>query len=245
MEHVNLAWPVTSEPLFHWFGYYDMPCWDRRGRYLLSLGVPFEDRPPRADDVAIIGISDQETGRYQAISQTRAFNWQQGAMMNWLLQAPGQQIVFNDRLKDRHVSIIMDVVSGKRRVLGRALSDVGQRGGLALGLNFARIAQTRPGYGYAGLPDSHAADDHPDGDGVFVVDLSTGQSTLAVSMRQVYEYLGWGELDGVKMWFNHTLLNPSETSLVPGAVVSGAQVGVEDSYVLGQARWFGSQTALE
>jgi hypothetical protein len=99
--------------------------------------------------------------------------------------------------------------------VGRAHSDVGLGGRYALGLNFSRIAQTRPGYGYAGLVDPWAEALHPDADGVYVIDLATGRDDLVVSMCDVWDYLGRpAELAAAKMWFNHTLLNPSETRFV-------------------------------
>ena len=206
---------VTCEPLYHWFGYYDMPCWDGSQRRVLSLGLSFEDRPPGPNDEAIIGVSDLESGEYRAIGSTRAFNWQQGAMMHWLPTDPDRTIIYNDRQDGRFVSIALDVDSGQRRVLGRATSDVGIGGKLALGLNFARIAETRPGYGYAGLEDPYADQLHPADDGVYVLDLGSGESWLAVSMRDVFQYMGEpASMASSRMWFNHTLLNPSETRFV-------------------------------
>lgn len=209
---------VTQGPLYHWFGYYDMPCWDATGRYLLSLEVPFQDRPPTADDVATIGMTDLESGEYIRLAQTRAFNWQQGAMLNWLPADPCRKIIYNDRVGNAFVSVVLDVFSGQKRVMGgqpvgrTAISDVGQGGRVALGLNFARIAQTRPGYGYAGLPDLYEDELHPAGDGVFVIDQGSGKSWLAVSMKAVYDYMGQPkDMANAKLWFNHTLLNPSET----------------------------------
>ena len=214
-EMPSIARPVTHGPLYHWFGYYDMPVWDATGRYLLSLEVDFQDRPPTADDLATIGMTDLHSGEYIRLSQTRAFNWQQGAMMHWLPTDPARSIIFNDRIEGRFVSVIMDVLTGERRVLGRATSDVGLSGKLALGLNFARIAATRPGYGYAGLPDPHRAENIPADDGVYAIDLSTGRDGLVASMRDAWEALGRPEeMLGSKVWFNHTLLNPSETRLV-------------------------------
>ena len=206
---------VTRGPLYHWFGYYDMPCWDPSSRYLLSLDVDFQDRPPAVDDEANIGVTDLQTGAHYPLTTTHAFNWQQGAMMHWLPGDSRGQIIFNDRLDHRFVSVMMDVETRKRQVLGRATSDVGLGGRYALGLNFARIHRTRPGYGYAGLFDPCWDEMHPAEDGVHVIDLWTGRDRLAVSMQDVFEALGRpSDMANARMWFNHTLLNPSETRFV-------------------------------
>jgi hypothetical protein len=63
---------VTQGPRYHWFGYYDMPCWDRTGRFLLSLGVDFEHRAPTVDDLAIITLTDLEGGSQTELGCTRA-----------------------------------------------------------------------------------------------------------------------------------------------------------------------------
>ena len=211
----SVARPVTHGPLYHWFGYYDMPVWDATGRYLLSLEVDFQDRPPTADDVATVGMTDLETEEYIRLTQTRAFNWQQGAMLHWLPTDPARSIILNDRIDGRLVSVVMDAMTGQRRVLGRATSDVGLGGTLALGLNFSRIATTRPGYGYLGLADPHRDEKIPADDGVYAIDISTGRDELAVSMREAWEVLGRpAEMLGSRVWFNHTLLNPSESRFV-------------------------------
>jgi len=205
---------ATHPPGYHWFGYYDMPCWDPSGRYLLSLSVDFQDRPPTAADVATIIMTDTKTGEHMCIATTRTFNWQQGCMLRWLDQDP-PAILYNDREGDRLVTVKMNPFTGERRILGRANSDVSKAGDLALGLNFARIATTRPGYGYAGLPDPFAEELHPAQDGVFGIDLCKGEEWLAVSMQDVFDYLEHPEsLQKTKMWFNHTLLNPSGTRFV-------------------------------
>ncbi|NLG26456.1 MAG: hypothetical protein GX557_00980, partial [Chloroflexi bacterium] len=69
MSPYALPRAVTHFPPYHWFGYYDMPCWDASGRFLLSLGVSFQERQPTADDVARIGITDLETGDYRVVAE--------------------------------------------------------------------------------------------------------------------------------------------------------------------------------
>lgn len=180
-----------------------------------SAGDKLPGPPPTADDVATIGMSDLKSGEYVRLTQTRAFNWQQGAMLYWLPTDPDRRILFNHRIEGRFVSAMLDAFSRERRVVGRAIRDVGLGGRLALGLNFARLAQTRPGYGYVGLPDPHQQELHPAEDGVYVVELATGNEWLAVSIREVYDYLGRpDDMGSARLWFNHTMLNPSETRFV-------------------------------
>ena len=68
MPH-DLAYPaaraVTRGPRYHFFGYYDKHPWNASGRYMLGLETTFMDRPPTAEDGAIVGLIDRcnRTGR--------------------------------------------------------------------------------------------------------------------------------------------------------------------------------------
>jgi len=102
-----VARAVTSGPKYHYFGYYDKFPWDASGRCLLGLETRFMDRPPTGDDRAVIGrIALQEGNRWEPIAETKAWNWQQGAMLHWLPTAPDRKIIYNDREGDRFVSVI-------------------------------------------------------------------------------------------------------------------------------------------
>jgi len=203
---------ITHGALYHWFGYYEMPCFDAVGQRVLHLGASFEDRPPRPEDTALIGLTDLARDTMVPLARTWAFNWQQGSMLYWHPQAPDRVVLYNDRVGNVFRTMLLDVETMQTRDLGPAHSDVGRLGQLALTLNYARIAATRPGYGYAGPPDPWADLPYPEEDGVGLLDLSTGRWRLSVSLRQVSADLAVDyDLGGAKLWFNHTLLNPSET----------------------------------
>src|SRR5439155_9256544 len=75
---------VTGGPRHHSFGYYDKTPWDASGRYLLALEAPFCDRSPGPRDVATLGVVDLlESERFIPFGETRAWNWQQGCMLQW------------------------------------------------------------------------------------------------------------------------------------------------------------------
>src|SRR4029079_4709919 len=75
---------LTTGPLHHFFGYIghvqNIP-WNKSGRYILALRTGFQDRMPRADDVAEIVLLDT-THDYEerVVERTRAWNPQQGTM---------------------------------------------------------------------------------------------------------------------------------------------------------------------
>ncbi|HWA86656.1 MAG TPA: hypothetical protein VG710_10565, partial [Opitutus sp.] len=166
------AQAVTRGRLHTFFGYYDKSPWDDSGRWLLGLGATFMDRPPEPDDTLIVGRIDCANNHaWQPIAETRAWNWQQGCMLQWLGGGRSGEIIFNDRRDGRFISRVVDVNSGRERVIDRPVYAVNRTGTHAVSLNFSRLADQRPGYGYAGVPDAWRAEAAPEDDGLLAIDL--------------------------------------------------------------------------
>lgn len=204
---------ITRGPESHWFGYYDKPQFDPTGRYVLGAEVDFDDRSPSPDDVIRLGMVDLERDdTWIEFAETRAWSWQQGCMLQWL---PGSdsKVIYNDRRGDSLVSVILDVFTGESRTLPKPIYAVSPKGDVAVGLNFARVDSTRPGYGYKGAIDPGADKLHPADDGIYAIDLHTGESRLVVSLDQIASVPGEGPMRG-KHWFNHLLFNPDGTRFV-------------------------------
>lgn len=205
---------ITRPPGHHFFGYYDMRPWDPTGRYHLVLEVGFMDRPPAPDDQAVVGVVDLEDGnRFIALARTRAWNFQQGTMLNWLGGADGA-VLFNDRREGRFVCVAHEMPSGAQRVLGPAIGALSDDSRWAATLNFSRIAVTRPGYGYEGIDDPRNAENIPADDGLGLLDVASGDHRIVVSFADLAGrqpgQLAYGR---TKAWFNHVYFNPSATRL--------------------------------
>ena len=200
---------ITQGPRHHFFGYYDKTPWDATGRYILALEVPFMDRPPGPEDRAIIGLVDREHDTFTAVTETRAWNWQQGCMLHWLPTAPEREIIFNDRDGDRFVSVVMDVHTGARRTLPMPIYALSPDGLTAIAPNFSRLATQRPGYGYAGVPDPWAEVLIPEDDGIYRLDVATGACERILSIGDIARYQHHASMEGVMNWLNHLQFDPS------------------------------------
>ncbi len=122
---------------------------------MLCNQVGFENRSPTADDTIRIGMVDlNDNDRWIDLGETRAWNWQQGCMLQWL---PGSrtEVIYNDRADGQFVSHILDVKSGKKRTLPGPVYMIGPDAKSAVEPDFSRLADTRPGYSYAGIPNPY------------------------------------------------------------------------------------------
>lgn len=195
------------------FGYYDKPPWDESGRYLLAMETPFIDRMPAAKDAVAIGVVDLEDGNtWHPITETRAWCWQQGTMLHWLISrdetgapiAPDRhRIIYNDRDGDTLVSVVRDLNGETVLTFPRPVYCLRPDHRQALSVNFARIAHTRPGYGYEGVADTGQDMLAPEDDGIWVMDLETGAHEQIVSIRQAAELEPKPGFAEGKHWFNH------------------------------------------
>ncbi len=205
---------VTPGSGHYFFGYYDKHQWDTTGRWLLGMRATFEGRAVRADDRLEVGTIDlKDDDAWRTVAQTSAWCWQQGCMLQW---RPGteSEIVYNDRDGDRFVAVVHDVRTGERRTLPRPVYTLSDDGRCGLSLNFARVARTRPGYGYEGVSDPGADDPHPADDGVWRMDLDTGEHELVVSIDQLSRHDPPAPTEDTTQWVNHLLINPGASRFI-------------------------------
>ncbi len=217
---------ITSGEGYSWFGYYDKLQFDASGRYVLGMKVGFEHRSPGPNDVVEVGLVDLGDGdRWTRLGESRAWNWQQGCMLQWL---PGstREVVWNDRDGDRFVCHILDIETQARRTLPEPIYSISPDGTWAVSPDFRRLNDCRPGYGYAGLPDPNFGVAAPPDAGIRKVNLQTGESELIISFAEIASspYSG-GYSDGAKHWFNHLLVNPNGTRFIFLHRWRGAQEG--------------------
>jgi hypothetical protein len=205
---------LTAGPQHHFFGYYGVSPWNHDGDKMICLETAFQNRMPRPNETAMIVAVDPATGMTTPITETRAWNLQQGCMLNW---SPRERdtILFNDAADGEIVSVALHLASGKRRVYDRAIESVSPNGRVASCVTYGRLARLRPVVGYAAARDPNPHENHPANDGVHILDLQTGKSRLAVSIRQVYEALAprHAELRDKAMFIQHSVINPASDRL--------------------------------
>ena len=209
MQHISVLTNVRRiSPLDgdYFFGYYDLQPFS--GNIHLAHRVPFADRLPRRDERAEIGIIHLGNGSFERLDTTAAWNFQQGAMLQWLPGRAGEEILYNCVADGELCTAILNIHTGKKRLLDRPVANVSPDGRYALSINFARLFDFRPGYGYATYGDPFYYQYHSREDGVFLIDLVTGKSQLILSLQELWELTGahfsWDEQ---KLVINHVAFN--------------------------------------
>lgn len=199
---------ITPDDGYHYFfGYYDLQPTDTTGRYHLTQRVKFMDRLPESEDIAELGAIDMETGAFAKWSETTAWNFQQGAMLRWY--KGDEHIVYNVFDGEGYRTEIKNIVTGDARRLPMAFADISTDGKHAVCINFPRIYDFRPGYGYAALPDVYADVNAPAEDGVWLMDMESGACKLIISYEEIRRQFPQAPYSDGKLLVNHITFNPS------------------------------------
>ena len=142
------AWRKLSPDDGHYFfGYYDRNPWDQEIRRHLVLKIPQIDRLPERGEKAEIGILDLE-GKYEPLTETRAWCHQQGSMELFLKHRP-DCFIYNDydEKKKQMIARIFQIGKGIIGNYPLPVYAMSPDGKWAVSLNFSRIP--RRGYSYA------------------------------------------------------------------------------------------------
>ncbi len=199
---------TPDDDAHYFFGYYDMRATGKDGKHLCHR-VSFMDRLPTAEDVAEIGYV--ENRKFTKIGTTTAWNFQQGAMLQY--HPTKQDTVFYNVEKDGvFCTVTHNYATGEKKYTDRATACVSPDGKWGLAVNFGRIFAFRPGYGYAGFVDDYANVNAPKEDGVFLTDMQTGIS------RQIVDYATLSTEAGFrpdqKILVNHITFNKTSDRFV-------------------------------
>jgi hypothetical protein len=212
---------VTFGEKHHFFGYIGQ-CqtipWNASGRYILGMEIDQIERMPAPEEAATIILIDTQNGnKIIPIDKTHAWNPQLGTMFYWNPQAPAAKFFFNDRdVESGKVFTVLYDIEKRKRVREYRYEDtpignggVAADGSAWLGLNYGRLARLRLVTGYPGALDWSKEEPAPENDGMFIIDIKTGEKRLLVSYRQLESKIIEldPDLDHDGMFINHTLWN--------------------------------------
>lgn len=218
----KVVFPKVSEPVQitnndkeHLFAsYYGINSWSGDQKYVSVLETDIKYKLPDENDPATLGLVDMKTKKFIPLTQTRAWNFQEGCMAHWLGTNPDSLIIYNDFRNNRYVSVIMNVYTKQEiKVIPYPVSSVSPNGKEAVSINFSRLRITRTDYGYGGKGQNPRADvQFPEDDGIFLVNLETGKAKLIVSISQIREMVPEIPKEGIE-YFAHTRYSKGGTKI--------------------------------
>ncbi len=200
----------------YFFGYYDKSPWDITDRYMLCLRAndTWSDASPREKaDILLIDTekSEGDLNRVRKIAETSAWNVQQSCMLQWLGPDYSSCVIYNDYREDKYVSVILTLATMEEKVIPAAVYSVSADGKFALTLDFSRLYNLRPGYGYYNMPEKTKDAALPDTTAIWKVDLETGEVSDLLKYTDFANFQPRPEMQevGAIHKVNHIMLSPN------------------------------------
>lgn len=211
---------VTPKYSHYFFGYYDVQSVSDDGHFLVCQSAPVVNSLPTSTDFAEITLIDlrDKGSSPKVLGKTSAWCHQQGAHLQFI---PGSSntVIYNffDEDVSKFKSRSIDFSSSEEHVYDLPISALSPDGKKAASLNFSRLYDYRPGYGYAHISDPFESQVAPKGDGIFIIDLLTNESRLILSYEQIRDAVAsWGfeEYAEQKFVINHVAFNVDSSKIL-------------------------------
>jgi len=200
----------------YFFGYYDKSPWNATDRYMLCLKTndTWSDvSPKKTADILLIdtALPENDPNRYKKIAKTNSWNVQQSCMLQWLGPDCSSRIIYNDYRDGKYISVILTLADNSERVIDAPVYTVSADGTTALTLDFSRLYNLRPGYGYYNVPEKTAGVSLPDTTAVWKIDLVTGKVSHLLKYTDFASFQPRPEMqeEGSVHKVNHLMLSPN------------------------------------
>lgn len=212
MKEIKREIITPQDEYNYFFGYYDLQPFSADNTKHLTHRVKFMDRLPNKDDIAEIGYIDIANKQFIKITQTRAFNFQQGALLRWFEK--NKSVTFNDFDGEKYIARVVGLDGREVDRYDMPFATMSEEKGVALSINFSRIYDFRKGYGYVNIPDRFFDDNAPKDDGIFTVDLKSKKTSLLISYAKLKEIVKEPPFSEQKLVVNHINFSPSGEKFV-------------------------------
>jgi len=194
---------ITREGYF--FGFHDKSPWSSDNRYLLAHEYASDLKIPKADDIVNIGyFSSTDFMKFNKIGTTKTWNWQMGSMLQWY----GDNIIFNNFEKKRHIAKIVNLQGGLVKKYDRPISAINSSLKFGLSHSFIRLQKVAPAYSYANGSEITQDDNCPKNDGIVLMDMESKESKLLFSIAEIAQYNSGNYAKDSYHYFTHCLFNP-------------------------------------
>ena len=190
---------LDSGELF--FGYYEKSPWS------VNMNRAVFHRLSRNDSRAEIAVYDREKHISQIIGVTSTWNYQQGSMAQWLPSSDGRKVLFNDLVEGNLAARLITVEKDEETIIPWPIQTLHPNGKEALALNYKRLERMSE-YGYCVVASNFSGDQPLEHDGVWRVDLESGQGKLIFNLAMLIARETRPEMAESEHQVNHIIYSP-------------------------------------
>lgn len=197
----------TNSDFSEWFGYYNYDVISIDGKKMLCNRVNFDGRMITGSDRAELGWYDLDSGNWHIIDETNSFNWQQGAMLQWLPGEGNNDLVIYNVAENNHFkSVIYNIMTGEKKYIDFPTYCVTPDGKYSISLNYERSYWCRA-YHYQSVVNKKYDVRIAQDDGIFKVDIDSNTVKRIIRIQDVLELDPLDDFDKAKHWLEHIMIS--------------------------------------
>lgn len=195
----------------YFFGFHDKCPWDSNNIRVLAHRALSNDSARKQGRPTEIGYFEcDDLNVFKPVAETNAWNWQQGAMLQW---SPFyNDIYFNDLDENSYARLIkFDMKTNQRIDIGPASAAVSPDGTLSATISFYRFGVGLSGYGYFGLKEEEGNVRLPEENGsmkIMSLSSSTNDSKVEISLKQCIALRERPSMSGAYHYVSHPQFSP-------------------------------------
>jgi hypothetical protein len=181
------------------FGYYDISPFNK-----VTDEILYVEKNRKFNYVSIVVAHIGGTDK-KVLSNTYAWNWQQGCRLRWLPCNGYREISYNDFQDGHYCNVIYNITTQKGRTINWPLYDISSDATIGLSLDFERLGLLRPGYGYTcqqkKLKDTGRI-------GIFVIDLVKNEIIEDITLDEIKDAMAYSG-NNHDCYINHLSFAPN------------------------------------
>jgi hypothetical protein len=212
LDELNFSMPDGE----HYFsGYYERNIFDSASTRILACRSKFYDRLPVGSDTLEIGFFRfKESNKFNYLTETNAWNWQQGCMLQWIPNSDDNKIIYNDVHLGKFVSVVFDLESDTKTYLDMAYYALSHDGLFAFCVDNEHHYWCRKGYHYEGVINKDKGNPNFHGDGIWRIEIASGLISKIVSVDHLIQYKKKDSMDGAIHFIDSVQVSPDDTRVL-------------------------------
>ena len=198
----------------YFFGYYDKSPLNKDNSKILACKASFIDRMPSADDVLEIGYFDwKNSNEFIKLNETKAWNWQQGCMLQWLSPNYNEKIIYNDKVDKKFVTVIFDIKKNTKTILPMAYYTMSGNGDFVLCIDYERHYWFRSGYSYQGIVNEDKKKSIDYKYGIWKLLFKTSKLEQIIKMSELLNHKPLSNMKEAIHYLEHLMISPDNNRL--------------------------------
>lgn len=203
---------VDQSNLESFFGYYDKSPENQDGSKIIFYRTKLNTikLPSKSHYIEIV-LKCLKTNTFMVVDKTYAYNWQQGAKMMWL---SNEKFIYNifSKTTQSYKSKIYNISNKTYQNIDYPIYDCYDED-LSYSLNFERLMNLRPDYGYRNVLTNMNYSDYSN-DGIYKISLKNNTKCLIINLKQLIELKKVNSMVGAKHKVNHIMVSPNGTKIM-------------------------------